>query len=95
LVGAGEVLLFNSARAPATLEGCALLDEEERRQPLRKAVIKPGHARLVRLSGKTARLGARGGLLTLVDGKGLKIHGVSYSSKHVGKGHRSIVFPGA
>jgi uncharacterized protein YukJ len=90
--GGGTVLLMNTSDLPVSLEGCALVDELERRQPLRKATLRAGQVHAVRLSGRAAQLTPkRGGLLTLVDERGMKVHGVAYTRRTKQAGW-SIVF---
>jgi hypothetical protein len=44
------------------------------------------------LDGQGALLGNRGGIITLLDPNGIKIHGVSYTKQQAGQTAWTIVF---
>ena len=79
------VTLLNTAPHDLDLDGWALLDTQEQRLPL-SGVLGAGATRTVEIRQPLA-LSNKGGVLTLVDEKGLKVHGVSYTrerSRHPG-----------
>jgi hypothetical protein len=54
--------------------------------------IKAGEARQVPLSGKDIELSNKGGIITLLDKKGLKVDGVSFTKEDASKEGWTIVF---
>src|SRR5688572_721527 len=73
------VTLLNTAPHDVNLAGWALLDTQKKRLPL-SDVLSAGATRVVRVSQPLA-LSNKGGVITLVDEKGLKVHGVSYTKE--------------
>jgi uncharacterized protein YukJ len=71
------VTLLNTAPHDIDLQGWALLDTQKKRLPL-SSVLKAGATRTVVVQPPFA-LSNKGGAITLVDEKGLKVHGVSYT----------------
>ena len=72
------------------LAGWALLDTQKKRLPL-SDVLSAGATRVVRVSQPLA-LSNKGGVITLVDEKGLKVHGVSYTKEQARHPGWTIVF---
>ena len=73
------------------LAGWKLIDAQEREERL-SGVIRPAHALTVELSGSGIELSREGGLITLLDARGLKVDGVAYTRKAVSTEGRPIVF---
>ena len=73
------VTLLNTAPHDVNLSGWALLDTQKKRLPLSE-VLSAGATRVVRVSQPLA-LSNQGGLITLVDESGLKVHGVWYTKE--------------
>jgi uncharacterized protein YukJ len=71
------VTLLNTAPHDVSLEGWALLDTQKARLPL-KGTILAGATLVVSLSRPLA-LSNKGGVITVVNEKGLKVHGVAYT----------------
>ena len=71
------VTLLNTAPHDVSLEGWALLDTQKARLPL-KGAIPAGATHVVSLSRPLA-LSNKGGVITVVNEKGLKVHGVAYT----------------
>ena len=71
------VTLLNTAPHDVSLAGWALLDTQKARLPL-SGTLAGGATRVERLAPPLA-LSNRGGVITLVNEKGLKVHGVSYT----------------
>jgi uncharacterized protein YukJ len=71
------VTLLNTAPHEVSLDGWALLDTQKARLPL-SGVLAGGATRVERLAHPLA-LSNKGGVITLVNEKGLKVHGVSYT----------------
>jgi uncharacterized protein YukJ len=84
------VTLLNTAPHDVNLSGWALLDTQKKRLPL-SDVLSAGATRVVRVSQPLA-LSNKGGVITLVDERGLKVHGVSYTKEQARHPGWTIVF---
>ena len=84
------VTLLNTAPHDVNLSGWALLDTQKKRLPLSE-VLSAGATRVVRVSQPLA-LSNKGGVITLVDERGLKVHGVSYTKEQARHPGWTIVF---
>jgi uncharacterized protein YukJ len=84
------VTLLNTAPHNLDLAGWALLDTQKLRLPL-SGVLDAGATRTVRIQQPLA-LSNKGGVITLVDDKGLKVHGVSYTRDQARHPGWTIVF---
>jgi uncharacterized protein YukJ len=85
------VTLLNTAPHDLNLDGWALLDTQKKRVPL-SGVLGAGAALTVRIQQPLAALSNKGGVITLVDEKGLKVHGVSYTKEQARHPGWTIVF---
>jgi len=72
------VTLLNTGPRPVDLTGWALLDRLKNRMPLPAETIPAGQTVRIEVQ-PPAQLGNSGGLITVVDGEGLKVDGVSYT----------------
>ena len=84
------VTLLNTAPHDIDLAGWALLDTQEMRLPL-SGVLGAGATRTVSIQQPLA-LSNKGGVITLVDDKGLKVDGVSYTRDQARHPGWTIVF---
>jgi uncharacterized protein YukJ len=84
------VTLLNTAPHDVDLAGWALLDTQKKRLPL-SGLLSAGATLVVRVSQPLA-LSNQGGVITLVDEKGLKVHGVSYTREQARHPGWTIVF---
>jgi hypothetical protein len=84
------VTLLNTAPHDIDLTGWALLDTQKMRLPLSGA-LAAGATRTVQIQQPLA-LSNRGGVITLVDEKGLKVHGVAYTREQARHPGWTIVF---
>jgi hypothetical protein len=84
------VTLLNTAPHDIDLAGWALLDTQELRLPL-AGVLGGGATRAVQIQQPLA-LSNKGGVITLVDEKGLKVHGVAYTREQARHPGWTIVF---
>jgi hypothetical protein len=75
------VTLLNRSPASVDLTGWSIADRLKRKQAL-SGSIAPGATTVVRLAGE-AQLGNSGGIITLLNREGLKVHGVSYTASDV------------
>jgi len=90
-VGKESVTLLNISAHPVSLEGWALADGLKRKEAL-VGLIAAGETRKIVLSGTQARLANKGGVITLLDDKGIKVDGVSYTKKDARKEGWTVVF---
>ena len=84
------VTLLNTAPHDIKLDGWALLDTQKKRLPL-SGVLNAGATRVVRVQQPLA-LSNKGGVITLLDEKGLKVHGVSYTREQARNPGWTLVF---
>ena len=91
-VGAESVTLVNSSPVPVNLEGWAVADRNKNKEILSARAIAPGAAFQAALSGNGAQLSNKGGIITLLDKNGIKVHGVSYTKSQAQNPGWTIVF---
>lgn len=77
---AETVTLLNTSPHPIELGGWALADQAKRRHVFGPGTLEPGVTLVVPLMN-TVQLGNRGGIITLLDDRGLKVHGVAYTKE--------------
>ena len=90
-VGKETVSLINTSAEKVDLNGWALADRAKRKQRL-SGIINAGEVVRVPLGKDGIQLDNNGGIITLLDDKGLKIDGVSYTKKDAQKQGWTIVF---
>ncbi|WP_131766333.1 DUF2278 family protein [Candidatus Protofrankia californiensis] len=86
-----SVTLVNTSPFHIDLAGWAFADQQKRRHVLRDLVIAAGDAVRVTVS-PPMQLGNSGGLITLLDRRGLKVDGVSYTAAQAGREGWTITF---
>ena len=85
------ITILNTTPGNIDLTGWAVLDRLKQRMPLGAHTLPAGEA--IRLPVQPpVQLGNKGGLITLVDGAGLKVDGVSYTGQQAGREGWTIVF---
>jgi uncharacterized protein YukJ len=84
------VTLLNTSPEPLDLTGWAILDRFKGSHAL-NGILGPGAALAVTLA-PPVQLGNDGGIITLVDADGLKVHGVSYTARQAARAGWTIVF---
>ncbi|HEY9613388.1 DUF2278 family protein [Allocoleopsis sp.] len=89
--GKESVTLLNASPASVDLTGWALADRLKHKHTL-KGTIEPGAVMRVPLSEADVQLSNDGGIITLLDAKGIKIDGVSYTKEEAKKQGWTIVF---
>jgi hypothetical protein len=89
--GLEAVTLPNTTPEAVDLTGWSLVDQNKKKMAL-KVSIKAGEALQVDLSGKDIELSNKGGIITLLDKKGLKVDGVSFTKEDASKEGWTIVF---
>lgn len=87
-----SVTLINTMPDPVDLKGWTLADSLKRKSPIKDIRLAPGAFVTVPLTGKDIQLGNDGGIITLLDKEGTKIHGVSYTKDDAKKQGWTLVF---
>ncbi|MCA1991411.1 MAG: DUF2278 family protein [Coleofasciculus sp. S288] len=91
-VGKESVTLINTCPETVELDGWALADQMKRKHPLDGFSLAPGGVVTIPLTGDDIQLSNQGGIITLLDRQGVKMHGVSYTKNDVKKQGWTIVF---
>ena len=89
--GLESVTLLNTMPDSLDLDGWAIVDKNKKRAYLNGS-IGAGETRRITLSGKDVQLSNKGGIITLLDRKGLKVDGVSYTRKEASRSGWTMVF---
>jgi uncharacterized protein YukJ len=84
------VTLLNTTAGPISLNGWKLADKAKNKMPL-SGTVAAGGALLVNVRVPVL-LGNQGGIITLLNASGLKVHGVSYTKAQAKKEGETIVF---
>lgn len=84
------VTLLNVSDEPQDLTGWMLADKNKNKMTL-KTAIAPGKTEMVILKDGVV-LANKGGIITLLDKEGLKVHGVSYTEAQADRGGWTIPF---
>jgi uncharacterized protein YukJ len=84
------VTLINTAPHAISLDGWALLDTQKARLAL-KGTLKPGATTTVQVASPFA-LSNKGGAISVVNEKGLKVHGVAYTREQARNPGWTLVF---
>jgi hypothetical protein len=90
--GKESVTLLNVSPDVVDLNGWALADKQKRKSRLHDIRLKAGSVVTVPLSGADAQLSNEGGIITLLDARDIKVHGVSYTKKQAQKQGWTLVF---
>jgi len=89
--GLEKILLFNPLPDTISLNGWGILDSTEKKETL-SGTLAAGETKTITLSGRNAQLSNRGGLITLIDENGLKIHGVNYTEQDARASGQWLIF---
>lgn len=90
--GRESVLLINLSPQAVNLNGWALADKQKRKHVLRDLQLAANSVVTIPLSGADVQLSNDGGIITLLNDQGVKIHGVSYTKTQVQKQGWTTVF---
>jgi uncharacterized protein YukJ len=90
--GMERVLLLNTLTSAVNLNDWALADKNKRRHSLDGIALEAGAVTAVSLPGTTIQLSNDGGIITLLNKEGLKVHGVQYTKNDASRQGRTIVF---
>lgn len=88
--GKETVTLLNTTSEPVSLANWQIADRAKKKEPL-SGILAPGETKVVTLRG-TAQLGNQGGIITLLNDRGLKVHGVAYTAGQARREGETIVF---
>ncbi len=89
--GLESVTFLNTTPDSIDLDGWAIADKNKKKAYL-SGSIGAGETLRITLSGKDAQLSNKGGIITLLDRKGLKVGGVSYTKKEASRSGWTMVF---
>jgi uncharacterized protein YukJ len=84
------VMLINTSPQAIDLAGWAIADKLKNKQVL-SGIIEPGSSLNVTLQ-QSVQLGNKGGIITLLNAQGLKVHGVSYTKEQARRQGWTVVF---
>jgi uncharacterized protein YukJ len=84
------VTLLNTADVPVDISGWIIKDKEKNAMTL-SGVLAPGAVKVVDVQAPVT-LSNKGGLITLLDANGVKVHGVSYTKAQARQPGRTIPF---
>ncbi len=90
--GMETVTLLNTMPDTIKLDGWHLSDKNKRKYSIGNKTLDPGEVITVTLPVDSIQLGNKGGIITLLDEGGLKVHGVSYTKNDAGRRGWTIVF---
>jgi uncharacterized protein YukJ len=88
---AETVTLMNASPTPVDLTGWQIADRAKRTCPVPAGTLDAG-ATVVMTPSNGVALGNDGGVITLLDPLGLKVHGVAYTAEQAREECRTIVF---
>jgi uncharacterized protein YukJ len=86
-----NVTILNSTPEPITLDGWKLADRNKMKKDLTGA-LNPGETMRIPITGGDFKLSEYGGIITLLDNRGLKVDGVSYTEEDASRKGWTIVF---
>ena len=84
------VTLLNMADVAVDLNGWMIADKQKNKM-MRSGSIAPGATMVVTIAPPVA-LSNKGGIITLLDKKGVKVHGVAYTKEQASQPGRTIPF---
>ncbi len=90
--GKESIMLMNISPNEIDLDGWSLKDKNKRKHLLTNLRLKAGQVATIPLTGKDIQLSNKGGIITLLNTEGVKIHGVSYTKEQAQKQGWMIVF---
>ncbi len=79
--GYTAVIRLNLSNETIDLEGYPILDRLNQKQVLSGQKILPRNVLSIQLDHNAIQLGNKGGSITILDGRGRRLHSVSYSKK--------------
>jgi len=89
--GLESITILNVTPKPIDLKGWTIADKNKKKMPL-SVSLKAGQASTIKIKAGEIDLPNEGGIISLLDKKGLKVHGVSYTAKDAAQEGWTIVF---
>jgi uncharacterized protein YukJ len=86
-----SITILNATPDTVSINGWKLVDREKKKVDL-SGTLTAGRTMMIPITGANLNLPKDGGIITLLDNKGLKVDGVSYSDKDASKAGWTIVF---
>ena len=90
--GKESIVLMNISPNEIDLDGWSLKDKNKRKHLLTNLRLKAGQVVTISLTGEDIQLSNKGGIITLLNTEGVKIHGVSYTKEQTQQQGWMIVF---
>jgi uncharacterized protein YukJ len=90
--GQESVILINASPNEVNLDGWSLMDQNKRKLILSQVRLEAGKIFTILLTGADLQLSNKGGMITLLNPQGIKIHGVSYTKAQTEKEGWLILF---
>ncbi len=90
--GHERLTLLNTTPQTIDLNGWAIADKNKRKTVLTGPQLAPGAATMIELPKDGAQLSNDGGIISLLNAAGLKIHGVSYTKAEAARQGWTVVF---
>jgi uncharacterized protein YukJ len=90
--GEESVTLMNISPEVVNIDRWSLVDKNKRKYPLSNIRLEAGSVVTIPLSGADVQLSNEGGIITLLDERGIKVHGVSYTKEQAQKQGWTVVF---
>lgn len=85
-----KVTLLNTADVPVDIDGWQIKDKQKKAMTL-SGTIPPGGIQIVEVTPPTT-LSNKGGIITLLNERGVKVHGVAYTKEQASQPGRTIPF---
>ena len=86
------VYLLNTSNTDVDINNWSIADKLKKKDVIHNGMLKAGEITKVMLTGQGAQLSNDGGIITLLNKNGLKVHGVSYTKQEAGEQGRVIAF---
>ncbi len=90
--GQETLTLINTTDQSIDLQGWSIVDKNKQKLTLGSQALAAGHTHHVTFTGDDVQLGNKGGIISLLDPGGIKVHGVSYTKTQVSRQGWTIVF---
>lgn len=90
--GLETVSLINLSPNSVDLSGWSIADRNKKLSTIANLVLEAGSTGVIKLDGRGAQLSNKGGIITLIDRKGFKQHGVSYTRKQASQSGWTVLF---
>ena len=90
--GKETVILLNASPETIDLNGWMIADKNKKKERLAGSFLGAGETTTITLSGESAQLSNKGGIITLLNKDGSKIDGVSYTKAQAKKHSWTLVF---